>query len=119
MNPNKITGKAKIRVDGQTYKTLDGATITPGGVSREAVVGDEVHGFKESIKEPTLQCKLAHTATTNLIALGKIDNATVEFETDTGVIFIMREAWTSEPPSMSGGEVDLSMAAMTADELNP
>ena len=49
MNPNQITGKAKIRVDGQTYKTLDGATITPGGVSREAVKGDEVHGFKESV----------------------------------------------------------------------
>lgn len=119
MNPNQITGKATIRTDGQTHKTLDGATITPGGVSRETKKGDAVHGFSESIQEPTLQCKLSHTAATNLTALGKIDNATVEFETDTGVIFIMRGAWTVEPPSLSGGEVDLSMAAMSADELNP
>ncbi len=119
MSKNQITGKATIRVDGKTYKTMDGATITPGGISREAVKGDVVHGYKESIQEPTLDCKLAHTAEISLIALGKFTDATVEFETDTGVIIIMRESWTVEPPSMSGGEVDLKMAAMSADELNP
>lgn len=119
MNPNQITGTATIRTNGQTLKSLDGATISPGGKNRETVVGDKVHGFKVSIKEPTLQCKLAHTATTNMTALGDMDDVTVEFETDTGVIVIMRGAWTSEPVSMSGGEVDLSMAAMSADELNP
>ena len=42
----QITGKAVIRVDGEEWRTEDGAKLNPGGVTREAKVGGgKVHGF--------------------------------------------------------------------------
>ena len=51
----QITGKAVIRVDGEEWRTEDGAKLNPGGVTREAKVGGgKVHGFAEKTKEPEL-----------------------------------------------------------------
>ena len=47
----QITGKAVIRVDGEEWRTEDGAKLNPGGVTREAKVGGgKVHGFAEKTK---------------------------------------------------------------------
>jgi hypothetical protein len=115
----QITGKATIRVDGRTYQTLDGATLSLGGQTRTTVKGDVVHGYKEEVMEPTLECKVSHTSDISLIAMSAVTAATVEFETDTGVIFILRDAWCAEPASLSDGEIDWKLAAMQADELTP
>lgn len=115
----QITGKAVIRVDGKELRTLDGATLNPGGVSREAMKGGgKVHGFKETDVEPTMECKVAHTADLSLKELGDITNATVIFECDTGRRYVLREAWTTEPPALDAGagSVDLKMAAIECDE---
>ena len=116
----QVTGKAIIRVDGKELRTLDGATLNPGGVNREAMKGGgKVHGYKEEDVEPTVECKIAHTADDSLSALGAITDATVIFETDTGKQFILRSAWLSEPPALaaSEGAVDLKFAAISCDEV--
>ena len=115
----QVTGRAIIRVNGRELRTLDGATLNPGGVTREAMKGGgKVHGYREEDVEPTMSCKVAHTAETSLKELADIVDATVIFETDTGRRFIMREAWTSEPPELDAdaGAVSLAMAAIAYDE---
>jgi hypothetical protein len=116
----QITGRATIRVDGQELRSLGGATLSIGGASREAVVGGgKVHGYKEADEAPTLECRIAHTKDLSLRQLGAIESATVEFETDTGVQFLLRGAFTTGVPSLAeqDGAVELSMAALECDEL--
>lgn len=114
-----VTGRAIIRVDGKELRTLDGATLNPGGVSRQAVKGGgKIHGYKEEDMEPTVECKVAHTPDVSLKELGNITDATVIFETDNGKRHVLRNAWTAEPPSLdsSAGAVDLKFAAIECDE---
>lgn len=115
----QVTGKAIIRVDGNELRTLDGATLNPGGVNREAMKGGgKVHGYKEEDMEPTVECSVAHTKDLSLKELGAITDATVMFETDTGKQFILRNAWVSEPPGLdaNSGGVSLRFAAISCDE---
>ena len=51
----QITGKAVIRVDGEEWRTEDGAKLNPGGVTREAKVG----GGKDQ-GTGTGVCRLSH-----------------------------------------------------------
>ncbi len=81
----QITGKAVIRVDGEEWRTEDGAKLNPGGVTREAKAGGgKVHGFAEKTKAPELDCSVYHTRDTDLTAINAIRDATVMYESDTG-----------------------------------
>ena len=116
---SQVTGRAIIRVDGTELRTLDGATLDIGGVDREAMKGGgKVHGYKEADKEPEMDCKVAHTKDLSLKWLGSITDATVIFECDSGPRFILRKAWTMNPPQLaaSDGSIDLKMSAIAVDE---
>lgn len=118
----QITGKATIKVDGRELRTADDATLDPGGVSREDVAGSgKVYGYSESeTKAPELECTVYHTADTSLAELAAITDATVIFETDTGVGFVLTGAWVKEPPKLKakGGEIALKFGALTCEEDN-
>lgn len=116
----QITGKAIIRVNGTELRSLDEATLNPGGATRPAVKGGgKVYGYKEETVEPKLEFEVAHTKDTSLIDLGKITGATVIFETDTGDSYVLREAWTAEVPSLktSGGTVPMVMSAVSCERM--
>lgn len=116
----RITGSATIRIDGEEIRSLGDATLNPGGFNRETKDdGGKVVGYSESVVGPSIECKVAHTKEgRSLVSLAGIRNATVIFETDTGTQFILRNAWVSEPPTLTakGGEVSLKIAAMAMDE---
>ena len=115
----QVTGKAIIRVDGNELRTADEATLSIGGVSREAVVGaGKVHGHTESTVAPELECTIYHTADTSLKEIAAITDATVLFEADTGRRFILTGAFVTDVPSLKvkGGEVDVKMSALTCEE---
>ncbi|MCI0668392.1 MAG: phage tail tube protein, partial [Methylococcaceae bacterium] len=85
----------------------------------EVVEGDDaVHGYTEKLTAPTVEFTLSHTAQTSLKTLHDLIDTTVTFETDTGKSYIMRNAWTSEPPELTGGggEVTMKMAGITCEE---
>jgi len=116
----QVTGKAVIRVDGQELRTLDGASLNPGGEKREAVVGSgKVHGYKEETVAPELECQIAHTADTSLMELGAIVSATITFDTDTGRQFLLREAFATDVPGLKtkDGTVDLKFSAISCEEV--
>ena len=115
----QVTGKVRVRVNGEEVPTVGNGSGTVGGATRNTVKGgDKIHGFQEDIEEPTVSFTIAHTANTSVKQIADWKDATVMIETDIGVRFIYREAWTSEPPELdhNSGEISVSMAAIDCEE---
>jgi len=115
----QITGKVRVRVDGEELKTVGNGSGTTGGVNRSVVKGGgRVHGYTEEVQEPTVSFTVAHQKGVSVRRLANLTGATVLIETDTGERFIYRDAWTTEPPELNhdNGEISVSMAAVECEE---
>nr|BDD45831.1 Mu phage tail tube protein GpM [Gammaproteobacteria bacterium] len=120
MAKNQITGRAIINWNGKRLRSENGATLNPGGASREAKTGGgQVHGYMESDVPPSMECTVFHDKSLSLRELSDITDATVTFETDTGSQYILRDAWTTEPVALDtgNGTVGLKMEAISCDEV--
>lgn len=114
---SQITGRAFVSLNGQRIRSKEGATLNTGGVRREPAVSDAgVDGYSEGIAVPGVQCKINHTAQTDLKAIQDFRDGTLIFETDTGKVFTLKGAWCASPPTLSKGDVDLSFEAMECVE---
>lgn len=116
----QITGKAIIRVDGQQWKTEDGATLDVGGVKRTAKMGGgNVYGYSEETTAPELECKVYHTKDTDATAIGKITSATVMFESDTGDAYVLREAFVLESAKIEAkdGTISVKFSAISCERV--
>ncbi|EON7611410.1 phage tail tube protein, partial [Escherichia coli] len=51
MSGKQYQGTATIRVNGQEYETLEGATFSPSGFEREVVKGAKVYGYRQKPRE--------------------------------------------------------------------
>ena len=115
----QLTGKAIIRADGLRLRTENGATLSLGGFNRTS----ERHGgqtyFKEDEVPPKLECSVLHDKDTNLLTLNNITGATIEYECDTGQIYILRDAFVIEPVSLDSGtgKASLMFEANSIDEV--
>lgn len=102
------TGRVFISLNGQRIRSKEGASLNIGGPRRDAAVSDAgVDGFSESIVPPRVACKINHNPGISLKQLQDFKDGTLVFETDTGKVFTITEAWTAEPPEMTKGEIDL------------
>ena len=116
----QITGKAVIRVDGEEWRTEDGAKLNPGGVTREAKVGGgKVHGFAEKTKEPELECGVYQTRDTDLTAINDIRDATVVYESDTGDRYVLRSAFVTEQGELDAenGTINVKFSAISCERI--
>src|SRR5690554_3170303 len=114
----QLTGKAKVRVDGTKLLTDVDSTLNLGGVSREFLSGPSgPQGYRETPEAPALTTTVRHTRDLDLISLGRIRNATVLFETDTGDTYVLRRAAVTETVEISGGNVRLNWGAMGVERL--
>lgn len=102
----KLFGRAFVRINGQTIASLPGsAKLNPGGVERTAVNGDfGFLGFSEKPVHAEIECDIAVSADTDIVALNKTTNASVTFEADTGQVWIMRAASLAAPVSVQSGD---------------
>jgi hypothetical protein len=117
----QVTGRVFLKLDGELQRSKPGAKLMFGGRTRDTVEGDDsIHGYTEKLTAPTVEFTLSHTAQTSLARLADLTDTTVTFETDTGVTYVVRNAWTSEPPDLTGGqgEVSLKMAGLSSEELS-
>lgn len=113
----KVTGIVKIYVNGKLYRSKPGAKLKTGGKKREAITGHSVYGYSESIEPAELDATLAHMADADIPSLNDIVDATLRFETDTGVTLLVTKAFTSEPCELaSGGDLSLKMMGDPATE---
>ena len=102
----KYFGRAFIRANGITLASLSNtAKLNPGGVTRTPVMGD--HGFlgwSEQTVASEMECEIGISADTDIIALGKMTDATVTFECDNGKTWVIRNACVANPVSPQAGE---------------
>ncbi|MCX9038882.1 phage tail tube protein [Citrobacter portucalensis] len=117
MAGNQRQGVAFIRVNGLELETLSGCTFTPAGDSRETVKGSRVYGFKATPREASLECKIPGG---NGIGLDEVigwTDITVEFRADTGESWMMPNAWQTDDPQNSDGEITIKVAAKTSKRI--
>jgi hypothetical protein len=101
----QYTGRAYIRADGTLYETLAGAKLTnPFGIERQAVVGADVFGFTEKVVVPTVDCDFAHGPGVSIGVLGAMTDVTVTFECDSGVVFVLSNAWCAKAGDLTADE---------------
>lgn len=117
-NPNQVTGRVFVKINGDRQNSKEGAKLDFGGVSRTGVKGDNgVHGFSESTEIPYIECTISHKGDTSLAALQKLTNETITFETDSGKRYVLRNAWTAKSLELSKGEVSLRFEGLTCEEM--
>lgn len=105
---SQITGRVYITINGTRMRSKEGAKLNTGGAEREAATSDAgVDGYSERIAVPMVDFAINHSADTRLSELQAITAATLTFETDTGRIFTLKDAWCAKPPELVKGEVTL------------
>ena len=108
----QVTGRVYVALNGQRIRSKEGAKLSMGGPERTAETSDAgVDGFSEKTAVPRVECKINHTADTSLKALQDFKDGTLVFETDTGKVFTLTDAWCAKPPELTKGEVDLTFEA--------
>lgn len=116
----QLIGRAFIKVDGDLLRSKIGAKIDLGGVVRTPVVGNDVHGFAETIKESMIECEIVLAKGDSLETLRNTAGAVVTFEADTGQTYIVRDAFLTEPPIITegeGGDIPIKLAGKPAEEV--
>ena len=108
------TSQVYVDLDGETLECEPGGAIDVGGVMREAVVSDtgRVH-YTERTKQSTVTVTLIHLATTDLAAINAFAG-TLTYRTDTGVRYIISDAFVTEMGQLSNGAVEVSFAGSPA-----
>lgn len=103
-NPNRVVGQCKVKVDSQLYETDGSTQMEIGGPAREAVKGDyQASGFRETTEPSKVTTNLLYKGRLSLSSVRKIDNATLTLETDTGAVWIVRNAYVAEVISFDTG----------------
>lgn len=108
----QVTGRVFVALNGQRIRSKEGASLETGGAEREAQTSDAgVDGFSEKTAVPRVECKVNHTAETSLKSFQDFKDGTLTFETDTGKVFTLIDAWCAKPPKMTKGEIELVFEA--------
>lgn len=114
-------GRAFIKVNGGLLESLPGASIDIGGVKRNVVKGNSVHGFAEEAMESMVECELSIDKNSRPHDWAKWADVSITFECDTGQVFVVRNAFLTETPKLTageGGKVPLKFAGPPADPVN-
>lgn len=115
----QLTGRVHIRVDGELLATQEGSKLNnPTGTEREAVVGNKVHGYIEKTVVPGVECTLSHSRALSVTRIGAITDATLTFECDTGVVYILSHAWTASVASLEGSKLAVKFEAESCEEVS-
>jgi hypothetical protein len=105
-----VSGTCIVRIDGASIRSKAGAKIMLGGEERTEVYADgQFIGFASKPVVATITATLAHTSTSDLSALRDITDSSLIFETDSGVVFSVRNAFLTKPPELTGGEGDVAV----------
>lgn len=112
----QATGIVKIFTNGELQRVVEGASINLGGYKRTAVKGHAVYGFREEFMESVTKFKIAHMSDTDLIAMKDLTDATLRFECDSGITYLVTNAFTAECLELSDGNVDVEMHGDPAEE---
>lgn len=108
----QVAGKAFVTINGKRLRSKEGASLETGGIEREAAISDSgVDGFMEKNTAPKVDCKVSLTDDVRLADIQNFKDGTLIFETDTGRVYTLTNAWCAKPPKLEKGEVTLEFGA--------
>lgn len=113
-------GRVFIKLNGNLIESMPGAKLNPGGLKRNPVVGNEVHGYAEERMASSVECEISVSKDTRVIDLNNF-LGTLTFECDTGQTFVVKDAFVTEPGDITageGGKVPYKFAGRHADQVN-
>ncbi|TXH32524.1 MAG: phage tail protein [Rhodospirillaceae bacterium] len=119
-NPNQFLGRATVRWNGNVIETNSGASLDIGGVGRDTIITGTRVGFAEKTMPAILSCETSLEPDMSLDELRNIDDATVQFECDTGQTYVIRNAFLTDTPVVkdgAGGNVTLNFSGPPAEEI--
>ena len=114
-----ITGIVYVKVDGELQSSLEGAKLTLGGKERTEVVGHSLYGYTDKYVPAVVTFEIGHVGGDDIIGLQNKVDSTLEFETDTGDTYVIRNAFATKPAELSGGDgkVALEFKGAAAEKL--
>lgn len=111
-------GTAVIRVNGREIESLNGATFTTGGFTRQPVKGARVYGFNQTPIEATINVTIPNSADTSVADLNNMTDVTITFTPDVGRQWLMPSAWSNGNASInSEGNITCGFASCEAKEI--
>ncbi|CAH6138293.1 phage tail tube protein [Citrobacter koseri] len=117
MAGNQRQGVAFIRVNGRELESLEGASFTPSGTTREEVTGSRVYGWKGKPRAAKVECKIPGGGDIGLDEVIEWTDITVEFEADTGETWMLANAWQADEPKNDGGEISITFMAKQSKRI--
>jgi hypothetical protein len=106
----KYTGICYVKVDGVLQESKEGAKLNVGGMERTALAANgAIAGYSEKAKEATVEATFLDGPNSDLRKLSDTVDVTLEFTTDTGVTYVIRDAFVSEPVELTAGEGEVSV----------
>ena len=105
MANTRFTGTVTVRLNGKSQRSAPGATIDFGGLSRKTVIGDgQLLGWKGTPMESKVTATFEHCSETDVDLINGLDDGTLSFECDSGVSYLVRNAFSMNPPKLTGGD---------------
>ena len=116
----QLTGRATITWNGRSLDTKNGASLDPGGITRESQTGDQSIHFTEKLRPAMVKCEANWTGDLSLVELNDIRDATIQFQCDTGAVYVIRQAWRTgemEAKAAQDGGIPLTFEGPEAEEV--
>lgn len=119
MANTRRAGRLQFYVGGELIDVKGDVSYSLGGVNRQAVVGvDRVHGFKEELIVPYVECKATDRGDFDVAGLRDLTDTTVQLVLASGKTIIFNNAWFSGEGEISAeeGEIAIRFEALGAEE---
>lgn len=117
MNSGKLASQATVAKNGNVLRMLGDVEFDKGGEKRTPVPGPNktVLGYTVETAVPELSGK-AQLAAGEKLSDCDFEDATVVVTLNTGQKYIMRNAFTMEPPKWAGGKGEIAMKISCCSE---
>lgn len=114
-----ILGNVVIRVNGTEIKSKDGATLNPGGYERTPHNGGgRTIGYSRKWLNPSIECTIAADEDVDVIEINNIEEATITFEGDNGLSYLITKCAVSTPCTLSDtGEIKANFIGSTCKKI--
>ncbi|TKF30788.1 phage tail protein [Vibrio kanaloae] len=115
----KILGQVTVRANSKQLKTKKGSTLNPGGTSKTPHVGPKrIWGFSEDFVPSTLSTVIAADEDVDVVEINAMTDATLTWEGDNGVDYMITGASPQEPFVLSdSGEITGTFTGNPAERI--
>ncbi|PSU49486.1 phage tail protein [Photobacterium frigidiphilum] len=115
----QILGQVVVRANSKQLKTKKGSTLNPGGYTNTPHAGPKrIWGFSKDFVPSTLSVVIAADEDVDVVDINAISNATLTYEGDNGVSYMITGASPQDPFVLSdSGEITGTFTGNPAEKI--